>query len=70
MYVLDKALEVVLEGDGRRKRREHSVLQVGFFMEKEVTLCFAEIRQVHADYACARREITRHLAGSRRVSWP
>jgi hypothetical protein len=67
---LDKALEIVLAGDGRRKRLERSVLQVRFFMEKEATLCFAEIRQAHADYACARREITMHLAGSRRVSWP
>jgi len=67
---LDKALEIVLAGDGRRKRLERSVLQVRFFMEKESSLCFAEIRQVHADCDCARREITMHLAGSRRVSWP
>jgi hypothetical protein len=67
---LDKALEIVLAGDGRPKPLERSVLQVRFSMEKEAALCFAEIRRVHAEYACARREIAMHLAGSRRVSWP
>jgi hypothetical protein len=67
---LDKALEIVLAGNARPKRLERSVLQVRFSMEKEAALCFAEIRQVHAEYACVRRENTMHLAGSRRVSWP
>jgi hypothetical protein len=67
---LDKALEIVLAGDGRPKRLERLVSQVGFSMENEAALWFAEIQQGLAEYAWAAREIAMHFAGSRRVSWP
>lgn len=67
---LDKALEIVLAGNGRPKRLQRSVSQVRFSTEKEAALCLAEIEQVLAAYACAGREITMHIAESRRVRWP
>ena len=64
---LDKALQIVLAGDCRPKRLQRSVPQVRFSIEKEAALCFAEIQGVIAEYACAGREFTMRLVGSRRV---
>jgi hypothetical protein len=55
---LDKALQIVLAGDGRPKRLQRSVPEMRFSMEKEVAFCFAEIQGVLAEYACAGREFT------------
>lgn len=41
---LDKALQIVLAGDGRPNRLQRSVPEVRFSMEKEAALCFAEIQ--------------------------
>ena len=67
---LDKALEIVLAGDGRPKRLQQSIPKVRFSMEKEAALCFSEIQRALAEYACASREITMRLVGSRRILWP
>ena len=64
---LDKALQIVLAGDGRPKRLQRSVPEVRFSMEKEAAFCFAEIQGVLAEYVCAGREFTMRLVGSRLV---
>jgi hypothetical protein len=67
---LDKGLEVNLAGGGRPKRVQRSVPGVRFSLEKGAAVCFAEIQGILAEYACAGREFTMRLVGSRRVLWP